>query len=74
MAKIDFNLRLFARVALLVVLFLCGTANVNAQAAASWKEKPVTLRVSNQPLARCLRWLPRQQMQRLHCRRSRSGT
>ena len=54
MGKTDFNLRFFAKLAVLVVLFLCGTTAVNAQAAASWKEKPVTLRVSNQPLGKVL--------------------
>ena len=54
MGNFDFNMRLFARKALLFVLLLCSVTAVNAQAAASWKEKPVTLRVSNQPLGKVL--------------------
>ena len=54
MGKTNFNMRLFGRIALLVVLFLCSTVAVNAQDAAGWKEKPVTLRVSNQPLGKVL--------------------
>ena len=50
----DFNLKSFGKLSVIVVLLLCGTAAVNAQDAAGWKEKPVTLRVSNQPLGKVL--------------------
>ena len=54
MGKTNFKMRLFGKIAVLVVLFMCSVAAVNAQDAASWKEKPVTLRVSNQPLGKVL--------------------
>ena len=54
MGKINFSPRSFCKTFLLAVLFLCGAAVVNAQDAAGWKEKPVTLRVSNQPLGKVL--------------------
>ena len=54
MGKTVLNLRFFCRISVLAIFFLCGTAVVNAQDAASWKEKPVTLRVSNQPLGKVL--------------------
>ena len=54
MGNFDFNIRLFARKAVLAVLLLCSVTAVSAQDAASWKEKPVTLRVSNQPLGKVL--------------------
>ena len=54
MGKINSNLKYFGRMSLLLVLFLCSATVVNAQDAAGWKEKPVTLRVSNQPLGKVL--------------------
>ena len=54
MGKTSFNMGLFGRIAVLVVLFMCSVTALNAQDAASWKEKPVTLRVSNQPLGKVL--------------------
>ncbi len=46
--------RLFCKISIAAVLLMCSPASVLAQAAASWKEKPVTLRVSNQPLGKVL--------------------
>jgi TonB-linked SusC/RagA family outer membrane protein len=54
MGKNNFNLRLFGRMSVLLVMLLCCTAAVKAQDAASWKEKPITLRVSNQTLGKVL--------------------
>ena len=53
MGKTVFNLRFFCKISVLVALLCCVTT-VKAQDAASWKEKPVTLRVSNQPLGKVL--------------------
>lgn len=47
-------LRLFFRISFAVILLVCGIADVQAQISDSWKEKPVTLRVSNQPLGKVL--------------------
>ena len=54
MGKTIFNPKFFCRISVLVVLLLCSAATAVAQDAASWKEKPVTLRVSNQPLGKVL--------------------
>ena len=54
MGKTKLNSRFFCKISVLVILFLCSATVANAQAAASWKEKPVTLRVSNQPLGKVL--------------------
>ena len=54
MGKTVSNFRFFCRIAIVAVLFMCGVANAQAQDAAGWKEKPVTLRVSNQPLGKVL--------------------
>ena len=54
MGKTVFDLRFFYKISVLVMLLLCSVTTVNAQDAASWKEKPVTLRVSNKPLGKVL--------------------
>ena len=54
MGKTIFNPKFFCRISVLVVLLLCSAITAVAQDAASWKEKPVTLRVSNQPLGKVL--------------------
>ena len=54
MGKTIFNPKFFCRISVLVVLLLCSATTAVAQDAASWKEKPVTLRVSNQPLGKVL--------------------
>ena len=54
MGKTVSGLGLFCRIAIVAVMFVCGVANALAQDAAGWKEKPVTLRVSNQPLGKVL--------------------
>ena len=54
MGKTVFSSKFFCKITLLVALLLCCVTATNAQDAASWKEKPVTLRVSNQPLGKVL--------------------
>ena len=54
MGKTVSSSKFFCKIALLVALLLCSVAVSNAQDAASWKEKPITLRVSNQPLGKVL--------------------
>ena len=54
MGKTISNLRFFSRVSVVVILLLCGFTGVQAQTSDSWKEKPITLRVSNQPLGKVL--------------------
>ncbi|MBR3977878.1 MAG: SusC/RagA family TonB-linked outer membrane protein [Bacteroidaceae bacterium] len=54
MKKSISNMRLFCRVSLAVILLMCSITAAQAQLAASWKEKPITLRVSNQPLGKVL--------------------
>ena len=53
MGNAVFNFRFFCKMSVLVLLLCCVTT-VKAQDAASWKEKPVTLRVSNKPLGKVL--------------------
>ena len=48
------NLRLFCRISIVAILFMCGISDVYAQSSDSWKEKPVTLRISNRPLGKVL--------------------
>ena len=47
-------MRLFCRMSLAAILLMCSITAAQAQLAASWKEKPITLRVSNQPLGKVL--------------------
>ena len=54
MGKTVFSSKFFCKITLFVALLLCSVTVANAQDAASWKEKPVTLRVSNQPLGKVL--------------------
>ena len=54
MRKAISDFKFFCRISVTAVLFMCGIAGVQAQDAAGWKEKPVTLRVSNQPLGKVL--------------------
>ena len=46
--------QLFCRVSVVALLLMFSATSLKAQDAASWKEKPVTLRVSNQPLGKVL--------------------
>ncbi|MBQ5645187.1 MAG: SusC/RagA family TonB-linked outer membrane protein [Bacteroidaceae bacterium] len=54
MGKTNLNFKFFCKISVFVILFLCGATSVSAQATDGWKEKPVTLRVSNQPLGKVL--------------------
>ena len=54
MGKTVLSSKFFCKITLFVALLLCSMTVANAQDAASWKEKPVTLRVSNQPLGKVL--------------------
>lgn len=44
----------FCKIFILAIMLVCGSATMKAQTANEWKEKPVTLRVSNQPLGKVL--------------------
>ncbi len=46
--------KFFCKIFTVVILLVCGIASVQAQTQGEWKEKPVTLRVSNQPLGKVL--------------------
>ena len=54
MGKTITNLRFFCKIAIAAVVLMCSVMSIQAQDAAGWKEKPVTLRVSNQPLGKVL--------------------
>ena len=54
MRKAVFNLRFFCKISLVVILLLTCMTAAHAQSSAEWKNKPVTLRVSNQPLGKVL--------------------
>ena len=54
MRKVISDFKFFCRISVTAVLLMCSFAGVQAQDAAGWKEKPVTLRVSNQPLGKVL--------------------
>ena len=47
-------LQQLCRLSAVTLLLMCSAASLQAQDAASWKEKPVTLRVSNKPLGKVL--------------------
>ena len=44
----------FCRIAIIVLVILCNSTLLQAQTAQNWKEKEITLRVSNQPLGKVL--------------------
>ena len=46
--------RFFCRFSVVAILFVCSITTLQAQTMDEWKEKPVTLRVSNQPLGKVL--------------------
>ena len=48
------NLKFFCKIPILAILLMCSITNMQAQVAAGWKEKPITFRVSNQPLGKVL--------------------
>ena len=54
MGKTISDFRFFCRVSIAAIVLMLGFASAQAQDAAGWKEKPVTLRVSNQPLGKVL--------------------
>lgn len=54
MRKSISDTRSFFKISLVALLLMCSITAIQAQSAASWKEKPVTLRVSNQPLGKVL--------------------
>ncbi|MBQ2807965.1 MAG: SusC/RagA family TonB-linked outer membrane protein [Bacteroidaceae bacterium] len=54
MRKTISDFRFFFTLPVIAVVLVCSTSAVHAQSAASWKEKPVTVRVSNQPLGKVL--------------------
>ena len=49
----------FRKIAFLALALVCGMANMQAQNVGEWKDKPVTLRVSNQPLGKVLEMVAR---------------
>ena len=49
----------FCKIAFLALALVCGMANMQAQNVGEWKDKPVTLRVSNQPLGKVLEMVAR---------------
>ena len=54
MGKAISDFKFFCRISVTAVLFMCSIVAVQAQTQNGWKEKPVTLRVSNQPLGKVL--------------------
>ena len=48
------NARTLCKTVLLALALVCSTSIVQAQTSSDWKDKPVTLRVSNQPLGKVL--------------------
>ncbi|MBQ8695403.1 MAG: carboxypeptidase-like regulatory domain-containing protein, partial [Bacteroidaceae bacterium] len=54
MRKAVFNLRFFCKISLVAIMLLCCMTAAHAQSSGEWKNKPVTLRVSNQPLGKVL--------------------
>ncbi|MBR6692294.1 MAG: SusC/RagA family TonB-linked outer membrane protein [Bacteroidaceae bacterium] len=46
--------RFFCRFSVVAILFVCSITTLQAQTMDEWKEKPVTLRASNQPLGKVL--------------------
>ena len=46
--------KFFCKIFILAIMLVCGATNAQAQALNTWKDKPVTLRVSNQPLGKVL--------------------
>ena len=54
MRKAVFNLRFFCKISLVAIMLLCSMTVAHAQSSGELKNKPVTLRVSNQPLGKVL--------------------
>ena len=47
-------LKFFCKISIAAILCVCSIAGVQAQTSNTLKDKPVTLRVSNQPLGKVL--------------------
>ncbi len=54
MRKAKPNLRFFYKIAIAVFILLCNATLLQAQSELDWKEKAITLRVSNKPLGKVL--------------------
>ena len=54
MRKANSFLRFFYKVAIALFVFWCSSTALQAQNISNWKEKEITLRVSNQPLGKVL--------------------
>ena len=54
MRKAVFNMRFFCKISLVAIMLLCSMTVAHAQSSGELKNKPVTLRVSNQPLGKVL--------------------
>lgn len=55
MSKTDSKLRFFCKIAIVAFAMLCHGTLLQAQSAPDWKEKKITLRVSNKPLGKVLK-------------------
>ena len=47
-------MKLLCKIFVAVAVLMCSTAHMAAQTSDAWKDRPVTLRVSNQPLGKVL--------------------
>ena len=54
MRKANSNIRFFCKIAIALLVLLCNTAILQAQDTGNWKDKAITLRVSNKPLGKVL--------------------
>ena len=54
MGKANLNLKFFCKVTIALFVLLCSSTALQAQTIQNWKEKEITLRVSNQPLGKVL--------------------
>lgn len=54
MRKANSNIRFFCKIAIALFVLLCNTATLQAQDVTDWKDKEITIRVSNKPLGKVL--------------------
>ena len=54
MRKANLKLQFFCKVAIALFVILCSSTALQAQNTQNWKDKEITLRVSNQPLGKVL--------------------
>ena len=54
MRKANYNIRFFCKIAIALFVLLCNTAALQAQETPNWKDKGITLRISNKPLGKVL--------------------